>query len=79
MSDLTLPTTTANVVIENPRVRRVANIIIGALAIIIPTTVAIDVAAPGFDLAVYTTPAMAGLLFLAGLFQLGVTTPNIPR
>lgn len=73
------PTQTPNVVIANPLVRRIANVIIGTLAIVVPTAVVVDLAAPEFDISAYTTPAMAGLLFVAGLFGLSVTTPNIPR
>lgn len=79
MTDTPQPTLTPNVVIGNPSVRRVANLVIGTLAIIVPTAVVVDLAAPEFDISQYTTPAMAGLLFLAGLFGLSVTTPNIPR
>lgn len=75
----TNPSNTPNVVVQNPAVRRIANIVIGTLAIVVPTAVVIDLAAPEFDITQYTTPAMAGLLFLAGLFGLSVTTPNIPK
>jgi hypothetical protein len=79
MSDTPRPTQTPNVVIGNPAVRRAANIILGSLAIFIPAAVVIDAATPEFDISPYTTPAMAGLLFLAGLFGVAVTTPNVPR
>ena len=79
MSETPTPTQTPNVVIQNPKVRFGANVVIGSLAIVIPTAVVVDLAAPEFDISAYTTPAMAGLLFLAGLFGIVVTTPNVPR
>ncbi len=75
----TQPSNTPNVVIANPVVRRIANVVIGTLAIVVPLAVVIDLAAPEFDISAYTTPAMAALLFVAGMFGLSVTTPNIPR
>lgn len=79
MSHVNPASETPNVVIANPRVRRVANIVIGTAAIIVPTAVVVDLASPAFDISAYTTPAMAGLLFVAGLFGVAVTTPNVPR
>lgn len=70
---------TPNVVVQNPKVRRVAGWVIGLAAIIVPTLIVIDVNAPAFDLSAWTTPAMAATSFLAGVFQLAVSTPNVPK
>ena len=70
---------TPNVVVQNPTVRRVAGWIIGTAAVRVPTLIVVDVNAPAFDLSAWTTPAMAATSFLAGVFQLAVSTPNVPR
>lgn len=71
--------TTPNVVVQNPAVRRVAGIVIGAAAIIVPAAVVLDGATDALDWSAWTVPAMAVTSFLAGLFQVGVSTPNVPR
>lgn len=70
---------TPNVVVQNPSVRLVANIVLGAALILIPAAIVLDVNAPAFDWSFWTTPAMAVTGFLAGVFGLSVTAPNVPR
>lgn len=70
---------TPNVVVQNPKVRKVAGWIIGAAAILVPTIMVIDASAPAFDLSAWTAPAIAATSFLAGVFQVAVSTPNVPR
>lgn len=70
---------TPNVVVQNPKVRLVANIVLGSALVLIPAAIVLDVNAPAFDWSFWTTPAMAVTGFLAGVFGLSVTTPNVPR
>ena len=70
---------TPNVVIESPSVRRALNHIVGWGAIALGLAQAIDGASPAFDWSHVTTPATAGIAFLAGVLAVGVTAPNIPR
>lgn len=70
---------TPNVVIESPTVRRVLNHIVGWGAITLGLAQAIDGASDAFDWSAVTTPATAGIAFLAGVLAVGVTAPNIPR
>lgn len=73
------PTETPNVVIENPTVRKVANVVLGAAGLTLGTVLVVDAAAPAFDLAAITGPAAAAYLYLSSAFGLAVTLPNIPR
>lgn len=70
---------TPNVVIQNPAVRRIAGWVIGTAAILVPTLIVIDGRADAFDLSAWTDPALAATSFLAGLFQVAVSSPNVPR
>ncbi len=69
---------TPNVVVQNPAVRKVAGVIIGSAAIIVPAAVVLDGATDALDWSAWTVPAMAVTSFLAGLFQVSVSTPNVP-
>lgn len=70
---------TPNVVVQNPTIRRVVGWVVGSAAVLVPTLIVIDVNAPAFDWSAWTTPAMAATSFLAGVFQLAVSTPNVPK
>lgn len=84
---MTIPTTraearaelTPNVVVQSPKIRKVAGIALGVLGIVLGTTVVVDGATPAFDLTEVTGPIAAGYLYLSSLFGLAVTVPNIPR
>lgn len=69
---------TPNVVIENANVRRVANVFLGVVGLILATVIVIDTSTDAFDLSAWTVPVFAGYAYLAGAFGLAVTTPNIP-
>lgn len=69
---------TPNVVVQNPTVRKVANITLGVAGIVLSSAVVLDVASPELDFATWTTPGLALYGFLAGVFGLAVTTPNVP-
>lgn len=79
MTSNTTPSPTPNVVVQNPSVRKGANIVLGIAGIVIGAAVVFDAAAPAVDIAEITTPAAAVYGFLAGVFGLAVTTPNVPK
>jgi hypothetical protein len=70
---------TPNVVVENPAVRRWAQIILSSVGIILSSIMVLDNSTPAFDVSAWTTPAFALYGFLAATFGLAVITPNIPR
>ncbi len=75
MSESNLP---PNVVVQNPTVRKAANVVLGVSGIVLSAAVVLDVASPELDFATWTTPGLALYGFLAGVFGLAVTTPNVP-
>ena len=78
MSDNTNPTQTPNVVVSNPAVRKVANVILGIALIVFPAAAVLDASSADLDFGQWLVPATAVTSFLAGLFGLVVTTPNVP-
>jgi hypothetical protein len=72
------PNNTPNVVVTDPRVRKVAGIVLGVAALVLPIAQIIDSSAENLDWSQFLNPATAIALFLAGAFQLGITTPNVP-
>lgn len=72
------PSQTPNVVVSDPRVRKVANIVLGAALVIFPTAAVLDGASAELDFSTWLVPATAVTSFLAGIFGLAVTTPNVP-
>lgn len=79
MSHTAAPTETPNVVVENPTIRRYANIALGVAGTIVTAAVIVDLAIPAIDYAFITDPASKIVLGFAALFGLAVTVPNIPR
>lgn len=80
MTDTTpTPSQTPNVVIANPKVRRVANVVLGVVGLAVGTAVVVDAASTAIDITAITTPIFAGYAYLASAFQLAVTLPNTPR
>lgn len=76
---MSTPSPTPNVVVENPRIRKAANIVIGVTGLILGTAIVVDLAAPAFDLSTWTDPITAAYLYLGSAFGLTVTVPNVPR
>ena len=70
---------TPNVVIQNPRVRKVAQWVIGVAAILLPAAMVLDAASPELDWTVWTVPGMAVTSFLAGVWGVAVAAPNVPK
>lgn len=70
---------TPNVVIENPKARRVARTVLDVAGVILGTVVVVDAATPAFDALAITAPALAGYAYLRSAFGLGVDNPNTPK
>lgn len=69
---------TPNVVVQNPSVRKAANWVLGVALIVFPAAAVLD-ANSTLDFSSWLVPATAVTSFLAGVFGLAVTTPNVPR
>ncbi len=69
---------TPNVVVQNPQVRKVANVVLGIALIVFPAAAVLDGASADLDFSQWLIPATAVTSFLAGVFGLAVTTPNVP-
>lgn len=70
---------TPNVVVQDPRVRRVATIVLGCVGLVLGCVMIADGSSSDFNVTALTTPAFAVYTFLSGAFGLAVITPNIPR
>lgn len=79
MSHVTNPANTPNVVISNPKVRQITNVVLGVAGTILTLAVIVDLAIPEIDYSFITTPATQIVLGVAALFGLAVTTPNVPK
>lgn len=70
---------TPNVIVENPKVRRVVNYATHVSALIVAAVAAADASSDAFDVSGWTIPAGAVILTVSSLLGLGVTIPNIPK
>jgi hypothetical protein len=73
-----LPSITPNVVVQNPAVRKVANIILGVAGLALPIAAMIDAGAEAIDFGAWLPIASQINLFLLGVFNISVVNPNIP-
>lgn len=73
------PSDTPNVVVGNPHVRKVANVVLGVALIVFPAAAVLDATSPDLNFEQWLIPATAVTSFLAGIFDLAVTTPNVPK
>lgn len=73
-----VPSLTPNVRIENPKARKIVGNVLGWAGVAITATTIVDAAVEQVDLAYVTEPAAAIFVGLFGLFQLLVTSPNVP-
>jgi hypothetical protein len=76
---MTDPTYTPNVVVENPLVRKVVGNTLGVASLALAIATLVDGAIVELDYAFVTGPAAVIIAGLFGIFQLGVTSPNVPR
>lgn len=71
--------TTPNVVISNPKARKIARTILDVAGLALGTLVVVDAATEGFDVTAFTIPALAGYAYIRAGFGLGVDNPNTPK
>lgn len=80
MSDSTPSQTIPNNgLVQSGGLRRKLNAAVSGLAIALGTIVTVDGASGDFDWSQWTSPAAAGLLYLAAAFNIVISLPNTPR
>jgi hypothetical protein len=72
------PTETPNVVVSNPTVRKVVGNILGVASLLLSIATLVDGAIEQVEYGYITGPAAVIIAGLFGIFQLGVTSPNVP-
>ena len=77
MSTPTSPT--PNVIIENPRARRIARTVLDVVGIVLGTVIVVDATSGAFDVTPWTAPALVGWAFLRAAFGLSVDNANTPK
>jgi len=70
---------TPNVIVENPKVRKVINYVLHVGGALTAAVAAADTSSDAFDATAWTIPVGAVILTLSSLLGLGVTIPNIPK
>lgn len=73
------PSETPNVVITNPKARKVARTVLDCIGAALVITMAVDASSGAFDLLEVTVPVMAGWMAARSVFGLAVDNPNTPR
>lgn len=73
------PAETPNVVIANPTVRKIAGNTLGVAGLVLSIATLVDGAIQQIDYGHITGPAAVIIAGLFGIFQLGVTSPNVPK
>lgn len=79
MSHVAPPTQTPNVVVENPHVRKVVGNVLAVASVGLAIATLVDGAIAELDYGFVTGPAAVIIAGLFGIFQLGVTSPNVPK
>lgn len=69
---------TPNVVIENPKARKIARTALDIAGVALGTVMVVDLASDAFDAAALTAPALAAWTYLRLAFGLAVDNPNTP-
>jgi hypothetical protein len=72
------PSQTPNVVVEDPRVRKIAGNTLAVASLLLAIAVLVDGAVVELDYGNVTGPAAIIISGLFSIFQLGVTSPNVP-
>jgi hypothetical protein len=70
---------TPNVVVENPTVRRWAQLILSIVGLVLSSALVLDSQIATVDWSVWLNPAWALYGFLAATFGLAIISPNIPK
>ena len=76
---MSIPNETPNVVVQNPTVRKIVGNTLGVASVALSIATLVDGALPTVDYAFITGPAAVIITGLFGIFQLGVTSPNVPK
>lgn len=71
--------TVPNVVIENPRARRIARTVLDVTGIVISVAVIIDRSSDAIDISAVTVPALEVWTYLRIAFGFVVDNPNTPK
>lgn len=79
MTHAAAPTETPNVVVADPRVRKVAGNTLAVASVALAIATLVDGAVAEIDYGNITGPAAVIIAGLFGIFQLGVTSPNVPK
>lgn len=81
MSHVDIPSVnyTPNEIIQNPRVRKFVGNTLGVATLALSVATLVDAAIPALDYAFVTGPAAIIVGGLLGIFQIGVTSPNVPQ
>ena len=78
MTDPNYNTSTPNVVISNPLVRKWVGNILGVATVVLSIATVVDGAIAELDYANVTGPAAIIIAGILGIFQLTITSPNVP-
>ena len=70
--------TTPNVIIENPKARKVARVVLDAIGAALVIVMAVDASTEAFNLLALTTPVLAGWGAARSVFGLTVDRANTP-
>ena len=73
------PSETPNIVIENPKVRRVLRTVLDSLGGLVFILAAVDTASMDFDASGFTYPALAGYSVARVVFGFAVDNTNTPK
>lgn len=72
-------TVTPNVIIENPKARRIARTVLDSIGAALVISMAVDAATPAFDLLPVTVPILAGWSAARTVFGLTIDNMNTPK
>lgn len=70
---------TPNVVIHNPRVRKIARTILDVTGAVLGTIIIVDMNSDALNLSAVTVPALAAWSYLRLVFGQAVDNPNTPK
>lgn len=79
MSTPVTPSETPNVIITNPTIRKVVGNVLGAATTLLAIATVVDGAIAELDYANITGPAAVIIAGILGVFQLTITSANIPK
>lgn len=72
------PSSTPNVRIENPKVRKIARTALDVIGALVGTVIVVDLASDAFDATAITAPIVAGWSYLRLVFGVAIDNPNTP-